>query len=123
MQIDLNLKGMLLATRGVLPIMRSHARGVIVNVASGAGKTGFPGLAVYCASKFGVVGFTQALADEVASAGVRVYAVCPGGVATDMLRALTGTTAGGIAPERVAAQIVRLTERAPIAPGECVQRF
>lgn len=92
-----------------------------MNVASGAGKTGFPGLAAYCASKFGVVGFTQALADEVASAGVRVHAVCPGGVATDMLRRLMGSAAGGIAPERVAEQIVRLSERGPIAPGECLQ--
>jgi 3-oxoacyl-[acyl-carrier protein] reductase len=122
-EIDVNLRGVLYVTRVMLPPMLERRRGVIVNVASGAGKTGFAELATYCASKFGVIGFTESVAAEVEDAGVRVYAVCPGAVATDMLKGLYGSASGGMPPERVAAQILRLAERAPIAPGECLQVF
>ena len=82
--IEVNLYGVFLATKAVLPSMTRQGGGVIVNVSSGAGKHGFPSLTVYCASKFGLNGFTEALAREVAGDGIRVYAVCPGGVNTKM---------------------------------------
>ncbi len=121
--IDVNLKGVLYMTHAVLPQMLRQGRGVVINVASGAGRTGFAGLASYCASKFGVVGFTESLAGEVGTAGVRVYAVCPGAVATDMQREVGGGRVG-IAPERVAATIVALAGvQPPIDVGGCVEDF
>ena len=66
------------------PLAAAGAGGVIVNTASLAGKIGAPLLAHYSASKFAVVGFTQALAREVAAARIRVNCVCPGFVRTSM---------------------------------------
>jgi 3-oxoacyl-[acyl-carrier protein] reductase len=76
--LDTNLRGIFLACRYVLPGMISRGKGDIVNIASIAGKVGTAKRAVYCASKFGVIGFSQALAEEVREHGVRVSVVCPG---------------------------------------------
>lgn len=80
--IDTNLKGTLYAVRAALPHMGGRA-GDIVTVASEAGRRGLPYEAVYCASKFGQVGFTRALDHELREQGIRCTNVCPGGVATD----------------------------------------
>jgi 3-oxoacyl-[acyl-carrier protein] reductase len=118
--IDANLKGTMLATRLVLPDMLARRQGVVINVASGAGLSGFPELVSYCASKFGVVGFTEALAREVDPLGVRVYAVCPGRVATDMQVLYSGAKVG-MPPEKVAQRILRLAGPRPGADtGSCV---
>ncbi|MEO8669534.1 MAG: SDR family NAD(P)-dependent oxidoreductase [Bauldia sp.] len=79
--LDVNLRGTFLVMREAMPYLKASSRGRVVNIASDAGKTGFALLAAYCASKFGVVGLTQAVAVEVAPFGVRVNAVCPGTVA------------------------------------------
>jgi meso-butanediol dehydrogenase / (S,S)-butanediol dehydrogenase / diacetyl reductase len=79
--LDVNLRGTFLAMREAMPHLKASGRGRVVNISSDAGKTGFPLLAAYCASKFGVVGLTQAVAVEVAPEGVRVNAVCPGTIA------------------------------------------
>ena len=119
--IDVNLKGVLYTTRAVLPLMLAQGGGVIINVASGAGLSGFPDIAVYCASKFGVVGFTESLHREVRDRGVRVYALCPGRVATDMQVQYSGRRIG-MPPEEVARRIVRLAGPDPRAdPGSCVE--
>ena len=76
--LDTNLRGIFLACRYVLPSMVSRGTGDIVNIASIAGKVGTAKRAVYCASKFGVIGFSQALAEEVRENGIRVSVVCPG---------------------------------------------
>src|SRR5688572_25817465 len=83
--IDTNLKGVFLFTKEGLPYMLENKSGVIVNVSSGAGKSGFPNLSSYCASKFGVIGFTESIAKEVADNNVKVMAICPGGVDTKMI--------------------------------------
>lgn len=80
-----NAKGVFLSNRAVVRRwLGDGTRGVIVNTASMAGKIGAPWLAHYSASKFAVVGFTQALAREVAAHGIRVNCVCPGFVRTSM---------------------------------------
>ena len=80
-----NAKGVFLTGQAALRLFkRAGTRGVIVNTASLAGKMGAPFLAHYAASKFAVVGFTQALAREVAPQGIRVNCVCPGFVRTSM---------------------------------------
>ena len=60
--------------------MIENKSGVIVNLRSGAGKSGFPNLSAYCASKFGVIGFTESIAKEIADYNVKVMTICPGGV-------------------------------------------
>ena len=83
--MDVNAKGIFLSDRAaVRRWQQAGEKGVIVNTASMAGKTGAPLLAHYCASKFAVVGFTQSLAKEVGGDGIRVNCVCPGYVRTSM---------------------------------------
>ncbi len=79
--LNVNLRGTFLVTREAMPHLKASGHGRVVNVASDAGKRGWPLLAAYSTSKFGVVGFTQAVAAEVGPAGVRVNAVCPSTVA------------------------------------------
>jgi len=109
--LAVNLGGPLLVTRAALPALIRRRSGAIVNVASQLGRYGAAEFAAYCASKFGVVGFTEALADELASTGVRVWAVCPGLVDTPMARRAGfsgGDRRGLLAPEMVARVIVAL---------------
>lgn len=80
--LDTNLRSIFMTCRYVLPSMIARGKGDIVNIASIAGKVGSPTRAVYCASKFGVVGFTQSLAEEVRQHGIRVSVVCPGSTDT-----------------------------------------
>jgi len=83
--MDVNAKGVFLTNQAAVRyFMKSGAKGVIVNTASLAAKIGAPLLAHYSASKFAVLGFTQALAREVAEHGIRVNCVCPGFVRTSM---------------------------------------
>jgi NADP-dependent 3-hydroxy acid dehydrogenase YdfG len=81
--IDVNLKGTLYAVRAALPHLLESGEADIVTLASEAGRRGLPYEAVYCASKFGQVGFTRALDHELRERGIRCTNVCPGGVATD----------------------------------------
>ncbi len=80
--IDVNLKGTIYAIQAALPHMLGRD-GDIVTLASEAGRRGLPLEAVYCASKFGQVGFTRALEHELREHGIRCTNVCPGGVATE----------------------------------------
>ncbi len=80
--IETNLTGVFLATRAFLPIMMQQGSGHILNISSVAGKLGFKSGSAYCASKWGLLGFTRALAEEARPHGVRVDALCPGTVET-----------------------------------------
>ena len=82
--LTVNLKGVVLCTRAVLPHMLQRKAGRIINIASAAGVRGLPGSPAYTASKFAVVGLTQALADEIVDKGVRVNVICPGPVKTEL---------------------------------------
>jgi len=84
--LDVNLTGTFLCSRAVARTMLEHeVRGRIVNISSNCGKMGYPKLAAYCASKFGIIGFTESLAMELAPAGITVNAICPGAADTDRL--------------------------------------
>lgn len=83
--IDANLKGVVFCARAILPSMLQRGSGAVVNIASAAGLRGLPGSPAYTASKFAVVGLTQALADEVMQKGIRVNVICPGPVKTELL--------------------------------------
>ncbi|MFS8806801.1 SDR family oxidoreductase [Synechococcus sp. R6-10] len=82
--IDLNLTAAFLCAQAVLPGMRRQRCGTIVNVISIAGKRAFPNWGAYCASKFGLMGFSQALAEEERQHGIRVTSLCPGAVDTSL---------------------------------------
>jgi meso-butanediol dehydrogenase/(S,S)-butanediol dehydrogenase/diacetyl reductase len=88
--IDINLRGVFLCCQAEIKLMRKTGYGRIINTSSIAGKVGFPNLAHYSASKFGVIGFTNAIAKEVAKDGITVNALCPGIVGTGMWRGETG---------------------------------
>jgi 3-hydroxybutyrate dehydrogenase len=84
--LRVNLTGAFYASRAVLPGMLAARWGRIINIASTAARQGYPYVAAYVASKHGLLGFTRALAMEVATGGVTVNAICPGYVATDLTR-------------------------------------
>ena len=84
--LRVNVEGVFIASRAVLPHMMARRSGSIVNLASWAGKTGNAYFAGYSASKFAVIGLTQALAREMAPHGVRVNAICPGIVVDTAMR-------------------------------------
>lgn len=94
--MDSNMRSTFLFSRHVVPVMIERGAGVIINVASMAGVMGFAGEAAYCATKFAQVGFTQALDRELRPRGIKVGALCPGGVKTEFAIG-TGRTAQGVA--------------------------
>jgi len=81
--IDVNLKGVIYTARATLPHLLRSDHADFVSVASEAGRRGLPGESVYCASKFGQVGFVRSLEHELREEGVRASNICPGGVHTE----------------------------------------
>lgn len=82
-QIDTNFYGVVNLTRAAIPVMRRQSAGYIINISSGAGRLGAPGMSAYHAAKFAVGGFTESVAKEVAGFGVKVIAVEPGTMPTN----------------------------------------
>ena len=110
--LDTNLKGTFLFLREVLPVMKRQGRGVIVNVSSLLGAAGMANFSAYCASKFGVIGLPQSVADETTGTGVRLYAVLPGAVDTKLSKdlGLDMKASELLKPEDVARRILHLAE-------------
>jgi NAD(P)-dependent dehydrogenase (short-subunit alcohol dehydrogenase family) len=88
MQLNVNLRSYVITTREALPMLKEagaeHGKALIANTASIAGKSGQPWIGVYSATKFGVVGLSQATQKEVSGDGIQVTALCPGLVDTPM---------------------------------------
>ena len=80
--IDICLKGVYLMTRAVVPALLKAGGGTIVNISSMAGKYGYENRSAYCAAKWGVHGFTEALRVELDRQNIRAHLICPGAVAT-----------------------------------------
>lgn len=122
--LDVNLKGAFLCTRAVLAQMIDRRRGRILNVSSISGRLGTPRLASYCASKWGLIGFTKAAAEEVAPHNVQIMAVCPGSVDTEMLAKGLPGAKPDMAPDAVAALLLYLGTEAPDAMnGSAIDMF
>jgi NADP-dependent 3-hydroxy acid dehydrogenase YdfG len=81
--LDTNLKSVFLMSKAVAPGMIERRGGHIINIASLAGKNAFRGGGVYCASKWGLLGLTECMAEDLRQYDIRVSAICPGSVATD----------------------------------------
>ena len=94
--IETNMRSTFLFTRHAVPLMLEQGSGLILMLSSMAGKYGFAGEAVYCASKFAQVGFAQALDKELRAYGIKVGVICPGGVKTEFALG-RGRTAEGVA--------------------------
>jgi NAD(P)-dependent dehydrogenase (short-subunit alcohol dehydrogenase family) len=107
-----NLKGPFLFIRQVLPLMKKKGRGVIINISSGLGVEGVSHFSAYCASKFGLVGLTEVVADEVLGSDIKVYAVLPGAVNTKFVSdiGLQVDPSGLLAPEYLGKRIFEAAE-------------
>jgi 3-oxoacyl-[acyl-carrier protein] reductase len=109
--IDTNLKGVFLSNRAVLGPMLARRRGQIINISSARGAiTGQPYAAAYCASKFGLMGLTEAMAEEVRASNIRVQTLLPDAVATPLLdgTALAPGPSDALPASTVAAFIVTM---------------
>lgn len=111
--LDTNLKSVFLLCRAVAPGMISRRSGHIVNIASLAGKNAFPGGGIYCASKWGVLGLTECMAEDLRSFDIRVSAICPGSVATDFSPQSKKDPRKMLQPEDVAHAVSMIVTQAP----------
>jgi len=132
--VAINLRGVFLCMKYEVPLMLGQGGGAIVNTSSGAGVKGFPGGAAYVASKHGVVGLTRSAALDYAASNIRINAICPGIIDTEMMGRFTGGTPEGrqevIAqepigrmgtPEEIAAAVVWLcSDAASFATGHAM---
>ncbi len=100
--VDINLRSLLHLTRHALPEIEKSGWGAVINIASMAGRRPFGGAAAYCATKHGVVGFTHALFEDVRERNIKVCAVCPGFVATEMTEGMGLSDQKMIQPDDVA---------------------
>jgi NAD(P)-dependent dehydrogenase (short-subunit alcohol dehydrogenase family) len=132
--VAVNLRGVFLCMRREIEVIAHGSGGAIVNTSSGAGVKGFAGQAAYAATKHGIVGLTKSAALDYAAQGIRVNAVCPGIVDTEMMRRFTGDTEEGRAavigqepigrmgrPEEIAAAVLWLcSEEAAFTVGHAM---
>jgi 3-oxoacyl-[acyl-carrier protein] reductase len=111
--LDVNLKGVFLFCKAVLPTMIRNRKGVIINVSSILGLRALADFGAYSASKFGVIGLTQALAKEIKHQNILIYAVCPNLTSTDMQTSLSNQRISKLSmePDKIAERILGLTSR------------
>jgi len=117
--LDVTLTAVFTGLRAAVPLMRAQGGGAVVHVASVSGLAGDRGLAAYNAAKAGVVNFTRAAALELAGAGIRVNAVCPGLIDTPSLRRALDRVPGAEGPARAAVPLGRLGRAEEVAAAIC----
>ncbi len=115
---SVNMMGTIHATQAAIPLMRAQGGGHIINVASVSAKRGHPGNSIYCATKFAMVGLSEALRVELHGSGIEVSLVCPIGTATEFFDASSARSKRAHSPmgpihtaEKVARAIVRCARR------------
>jgi NAD(P)-dependent dehydrogenase (short-subunit alcohol dehydrogenase family) len=109
--LDTNLKAVFLTSRAVAPGMIRLGRGHIINISSLASKSAFSGGAIYCASKWGLMGLTASMAEDLRAHGIRVSAICPGSVATEFSPHAGRNPATLLQPEDVAHAVAMLVSQ------------
>jgi 3-oxoacyl-[acyl-carrier protein] reductase len=111
--LDTNLKAVFLLSKAVAPGMIQRRAGYIVNIVSLAGKNAFAGGGIYCASKWGLLGLTECMAEDLRPHGIRVSAVCPGTVATDFSPHTGKDLSKMLRPQDVAYAVEMILAQAP----------
>ena len=126
--INTNLTGAYNVTQPIVKVMMKQRQGVIVNMASIVGVYGNAGQANYAAAKAGIIGFTKSLAKELASRNIRVNAIAPGFIATDMTKGLDSETIAEHIPlkrlgqpEDIAKTVKFLCEEGTYITGQVIQ--
>lgn len=110
---DTNLKSVFLACRAVVPEMVRRKSGYIINISSLAGKNTFAGGAIYCASKWGLLGLAGGMAEDLRGYGIRVSTICPGSVATEFAGHGGGNSAKMLQPDDIAHAVAALLTQSP----------
>lgn len=111
--LNTNLKAAFLLSKAVASGMIRRRRGHIINIGSLAGKNTFAGGAVYCSSKWGLLGLTGCMAEDLRPYGIRVSAICPGSVATEFSPHTGRDTSKMLRPEDVAHAVATIVTQAP----------
>lgn len=113
MVLDTNLKSVFLLSKAVARGMIERRGGHIINIASLAGKNAFPGGGIYCASKWGLLGLTECMAEDLRAYGIRVSAICPGSVHTEFSPHAGKDPRKMLQPDDIAHAVEMLVTQAP----------
>jgi 3-oxoacyl-[acyl-carrier protein] reductase len=111
--LDTNLKSAFLVSRAVAPSMIRRGSGDIINISSLAGKNTFAGGGIYCASKWGILGLSGCMAEDLREHGIRVSVICPGSVATEFSSRSAKDPSKVLSPEDVAHAVEAIVTQGP----------
>ncbi len=120
--VAVDLTGSFLCARRAVPLLKEAGGGLLVNISSAGGRFGYPLRSPYAAAKWGLIGFTQTLAMELGSFGIRVNALCPGFVASERLdRVIVAkATVQAVAPETIREGFLRLNSMHTFIPAAAI---